>query len=90
LKKKMHRAERYQNWIYIPAKIRNEFPPGEIVTIKAGKKRIRMKINAFGYMNPATALWEEFTKSINFDKEHDTLVFIKHKDGTLEISTEKK
>jgi hypothetical protein len=90
LKKKMHSAEIYQNWIYVPAKIRKEFPLGRTIVVKAGKGKISMKVNSYGYMSPETALWDDFVKLINFDKEHDKLVFIKHKDGTLEIAGEKE
>ena len=89
LKKRMHRAEIFQKWIYIPLKIRRFFPLGSIVTVKVGERVMRMKINQYGYMSPETDLWDDFAKSINFDKHSDILVFVRHKDGSLEIRAEK-
>jgi len=89
LKKKMHRAEIYQKWIYIPAKIREEFPPGSVVNVKAGRGIMSMRINKHNYMCPETALWTQFESSINFSPGHDVLVFLKHQDGSLEIACEK-
>jgi hypothetical protein len=89
LKKRMHHAEKYQNWIYMPKAIRTYFPPGEVVTVMAGGREVEMKINKHGYMNPCTVLWETFAQLLEFDKNRDTLVFIKHANGRLEITCEK-
>ena len=89
LKKKMHSAERYQNWIYIPSKLREFFPYGTVVLVRIKGKEVLMKINKHGYMSPQTILWATFADLLNFDKEHDTLVFMRHEDGTLEIDCEK-
>jgi hypothetical protein len=73
LKKIMHHAEKYQNWIYVPKIIGNHFPPGEVVTVIIGGKEVEMKINKYGYMNPRTMLWETFAQLLQFDNNRDTL-----------------
>jgi len=90
LKKKMHCAEISHNWIYMPSKIRDVFTPGTVVRVKVGQKKMHMRINSNNYMVPETALWDRFLEAIDFDKYHDILVFIRHKDGTLEIASEKR
>lgn len=85
----MHHAERYQNWIYIPTKLKDVFPRCTVVAVMVAGKKVQMKINAYGYMSPLRMLWDTFAQLLDFDKNRDTLVFIRHADGKLEITCEK-
>ena len=89
LKKRMHKAEIYQKWIYMPVSIRKEFPLEMVVVVKVGEERMPMRINKHGYLNPETALWDKFRDALDFDEHKDMLVFVKHEDGSLEITAEK-
>lgn len=89
LKKKMSAAERRENWIYLPKRLWNYFPPGSAVKVLVNGKEVEMKVNKHGYMNPAQMLWETFAQLLGFDKDRDTLVFVQYKDGKLGIACEK-
>jgi hypothetical protein len=90
LKKRMLKEETYQKWIYIPSRIGREFPLGAVVDVRVGQKMMRMKISKYGHMSPETALWDQFKDTLDFDISRDILVFLKHKDGSLEIAIEKQ
>lgn len=48
-----------------------------------------MKINRNGCMNPDSLIWDTFAELVDFDKKKDTLVFLRHQNGKLEIACEK-
>jgi len=89
LNKRMSVAERHQNWIYVPKRLWNQFPPGSFVKVLVNGREVEMKINMYGYMNPSQMLWETFAQLLGFNKDRDTLVFIQYKDGKLGIACKK-
>jgi hypothetical protein len=85
----MTRAEIPQNWFYVPAKLWNVFPPHHTVTVNVKRQAVELKVNGYGYMSPEFLLSSEFYRLLGFDKENDTLVFQKGRDGSIELTVEK-
>ena len=89
LEKRLSSNEIRQNQIYIPTQLQDHLRPGSVVSVRVAREMVSMKINRWGMMNPERMLWDRFARLLHFDKEHDTLTFLKHKDGSIEIACKK-
>ena len=85
----MTRAEVPQNWFYVPSKLWEVFPPHHFVTVQVKGKPVRLKINGYGYMSPESMLSSAFYRMLGFDKERDTMVFARNRQGGIELTVER-
>lgn len=84
----MTRAEVPQNWFYVPTKLWGTFPPNRSVTVKIKGRNVKLKINGYGYMSPDSLLSTTFYRMLGFDKERDTLVFSRNRQGEIVLTVE--